>query len=118
MHSRKIFICGMVALCSASPTSPPEFAHYYYSDQQQEKAFKVFLDSLQTKPSPDEYCATEEELQLYRAALAIYLEAKGANRQEASQQILTHYVPILESIRTMLNLPILSLRLTPTKITF
>lgn len=98
MLSKNIFICGVLALdlYSVPLTSSPELAIEYYSTQQQEKAFKIFLDSLQAKSVPDEYQATDEEQRLYRESLAIYLEAKGANWQSASQQILSRYAPILE----------------------
>lgn len=80
----------------ASPSLPVELVQSYYSNQQQEKAFKAFLDLLQLEVVSDEYHATDEEQKLYQAALALYLEAKGAKCQEGSRQILAQYVPIIE----------------------
>ncbi len=98
MRGRNIFICGVVAfdLNSAYSASHLEIVKSYYTDQQQEKAFKFFLEALQVAPVHNEYCVTEEEHLLYGKALEIYLGSKGGHSQEGSQQILSRYVPILE----------------------
>lgn len=81
--------------------SPPEIslikenmAIAYLKDQEQEKAFRLFLEALEEVPKKNPPGVTEEERILYSKALHIYLKPQQSPR-EIAQQILQEFAPIL-----------------------
>lgn len=70
-----------------------ELAKKWYVEQQQEKAFKIFLEAIEETIVKKDYLPSTEGLELYKKALAIYQEEKGSDGQE---KIITLYAPIVE----------------------
>lgn len=73
-----------------------QLAIYYLKDQNHEKAFESFLTSLDAvcidEPPENE---TQEEIDLYNQALAMYLNIH-ASAKEMSEQIIKQYDPLLK----------------------
>jgi tetratricopeptide (TPR) repeat protein len=69
-------------------------AESYYKDQEHEKAFKTYLESLNALSSKNTYTATEEENQLYREALKIYLDERERDPKMISLKIRDLYAGI------------------------
>ncbi|NGX43493.1 MAG: hypothetical protein K940chlam7_01791 [Chlamydiae bacterium] len=66
-----------------------------YRDQEQEKAFHIFLEALEEASPNQQLEPSREELQLYEEALHLYLEHGLASAHSTASQILQKYGPVL-----------------------
>lgn len=67
----------------------------YYRDQEDEKAFRIYLEALADAPRLSAPPMTPEESQLYNDALRLYLEHSGLSAHEIANTIRQKYSPIL-----------------------
>lgn len=67
----------------------------YLKDQQQEKAFDTFLLSLDAIKTQS-IQVTQKDEDLYKQALAVYLDHKGQTPQKIASDIIKEYAPLLK----------------------
>lgn len=93
----EIMICEEQVFKEKSP-DPLHLVKLYYQDQQQQKAFDLFLEVLEHNPSNPmlKRDVSPEEQSYYDGALQIYLNPL-LNAQEAARQILSQYKEIQQS---------------------
>ena len=73
-----------------------ELSKQYYADQQQEKAFLIFLKEVLRRTPASTHRPTGEEKAAYATALKLYLTAHSNNIIEVSRNIIDTYNPILK----------------------
>lgn len=77
-----------------SPTVYINLARSYLSDQEEEKAFRIFLKALELEKI-EPYPMKEEESKLYEEAMKLYLNIKPEESEKTSYQIVEKYGPVL-----------------------
>lgn len=80
----------------ASPSASVylNLARSYLSDQEEEKAFRIFLKSLELEKI-ESHPMGEDEAKLYDEALKLYLNTRPEESEKVSYQIIEKYGPIL-----------------------
>jgi hypothetical protein len=85
-------------LMSQSSPAALENSIVLYKQQQQEKAFQIFIEALALVPltqvTPK---ISAEEDEVYQQALKLYLTTKNERLCSGSQELLSRYAPILEA---------------------
>ena len=76
-------------------TIKAKLALAYYRDQEDEKAFKTYLDALDLAPRLTPTAESPEEKQLYDEALELYLQNTGPAAHDAANTIREKYSGIL-----------------------
>lgn len=66
----------------------------HYKDQDQEKAFKIYLEALEETSAKETAFISEEESHYYKKALEIYLEAGKESSQEVAVALRKEFAPI------------------------
>jgi hypothetical protein len=67
-----------------------------FKDQEQEKAFQIFLEALEIAPDNSPACSlTPDEEALYQKALSVYLDHNNGSPQIISEKIYRIYEPVL-----------------------
>ena len=80
--------------------APPSSAVYlnlarsYLSDQEEEKAFRIFLSALELEKT-ESYPMGETETKLYDEAIKLYLNTRPDESEKVSYQIIEKYGPVL-----------------------
>lgn len=72
-----------------------KLAQVFYRDQEDEKAFKTYLEALDDAPKRTPPTETPEEKKLYAEALRTYLDNTGPAAHEAASKIREKYASIL-----------------------
>lgn len=72
-----------------------QLATAYIRDQEDESAFSMFLDSLDTAPCQNAPPASAEEQRLYNEALNLYLTQQGPAAHRAAKTIIENYGPVV-----------------------
>jgi tetratricopeptide (TPR) repeat protein len=99
----KSYICNLEAsLSGASPETSGDLqrqlAKAYYKDQEQEKAFVIFLQSLNSMGiSSTPRSQSKEEAAIYEEALAMYLNHNGKSIQEIARALCKQYASLVTS---------------------
>lgn len=65
----------------------------YYKDQEQEKSFKAFLESLKEVPAVEAVNISPDEKLIYEQALKIYLEDAGYDSDKTATKIISQFEP-------------------------
>jgi tetratricopeptide (TPR) repeat protein len=73
-----------------------ELAKAYFKDQELGKAFRVFLEALETVPAHPEPPMSDEERALYEKALDAYHHPKGGDSHEAAPKLRDQLLPIVK----------------------
>lgn len=68
----------------------------YYKDQEQEKAFQIYLEALEDAQINHQSAISNDEKLIYDEALAIYLDNNGTTPLEIAQKILENYSLVLK----------------------
>src|SRR5262249_5531324 len=92
MLMRRI-LCSLVFSCfalAASDKLPYEAALRCLRDQNHEQAFRTYLQTLASSEKRDLPSPKEEERQLYRQALKLYLDGSQMPRDTANQLLQTY----------------------------
>lgn len=72
-----------------------QLAIVYFKDQEQEKAFRIFLEALETAKNSENF-PSEEERKVYEQALKIYLEHIGSSPEETALKIRAQFGSVME----------------------
>lgn len=80
----------------AAPSAPVylNLARSYLSDQEEEKAFRIFLKSLELEKAQP-YPMGENEAKLYDEAMKLYLNTRPDESERVSYEIIEKYGPVL-----------------------
>lgn len=93
----KLLALCLFPFCLAAAPATLELAKTYMADQNQEMAFKTFLEALEQTPAlPSKKVSAEEEA-LYQEALALYLGKRPQQARSVGYEIDEKYTPVLKA---------------------